>query len=78
MRREAAIVVTEWITDALGDDVAKAWVWECTPMPCGLPSDDQLAEGLSLALGEITINALLDKTYREIDEQMAEYRSRFG
>ncbi len=71
MRKDAAVTVTRWITDAHGDDVASLWVWECTPMPCGLPSDEQLQEGLSLALGEVTIGALLAKSYHEMNEELA-------
>lgn len=74
-RKEAAVTVTRWITEAHGDQVASAWVWECTPMPCGLPSDEQLHEGVSLALGEVTIGELLAKSYREMDEEMAAYRA---
>ncbi len=71
-RKEATTTVIRWITDAHGDEVAGAWAWECTPMPCGLPSDEQLHEGVSLALGEITIGALLAKSYRAMDEAMAQ------
>lgn len=73
LRKQAAETVVRWITDMQGEEVAQAWVWECTPMPCGLPSDEQLQEGLSLALGEVTIGALLAKTYREMDEELRRY-----
>jgi len=51
-RHKAAQAVTAWITEYRGERIASYWVWERTPMPCGLPDDEQLAEGLALALGE--------------------------
>ena len=45
-RKAAAVAVSEWLTEYAGEDVASFWVWERTPMPIGLPSDEQLAEGL--------------------------------
>lgn len=48
-RRAATVTVIDWLTETCGPDVANAWAWEHTPMPCGLPSDEQLAEGLSWA-----------------------------
>ena len=59
------MTVTRWIVEAHGEEVALAWVWECTPMPVGFPSPEQLREGVSLALGEVTIGELLAKSYRE-------------
>lgn len=31
-----------------GEELADYWVWEMTPMPVGLPSDEQLEEGRKL------------------------------
>lgn len=78
LRKQAAETVARWITEMQGEEVASAWAWECTPMPCGLPSDEQLQEGLSLALGEVSIGALLAKTYREMEEEMRRYNESQG
>ena len=48
-RHEAAKAVAQWLTEECGEEVAGFWVWERTPMPCGLPSDAQLEEGLRWA-----------------------------
>ena len=49
-RKAAAVAVSEWLTEYAGEEVASFWVWERTPMPIGLPSDEQLAEGLKWVL----------------------------
>lgn len=49
-RKQAAVAVAEWITEYHGEDAALFWVWERTPMPVGLPDDEQLEAGLRMAL----------------------------
>lgn len=75
LRKAAAVAVTEWIVEMRGEETAQTWAWECTPMPCGLPTDEQLAEGLAVALGDLSIGALLDKCYREMDEAFQAYKA---
>lgn len=49
-RREATTVVMEWLREHHGEDAVNFWAWEMTPMPFGLPLDEQLAEGLEMAV----------------------------
>lgn len=49
-RRAAAVTVYGWLDEIHGRDVAEWWVWERTPFPCGLPLDEQLEEGLTIAV----------------------------
>ncbi len=49
-RKQAAKAVVAWLIEYHSEEVANYWAWECTPMPCGLPSDKQLEHGLSMAL----------------------------
>lgn len=49
VRRAKTKVVLDELTRAGGDDLASHWAWEMTPMPVGLPSDEQLAEGREMA-----------------------------
>lgn len=49
-RKRAAVTICEWLTEYCGQATADYWAWERTPMPCGLPSDEQLDEGLQNAL----------------------------
>jgi len=51
-RKRATETIIDWITEYRGSDLATYWEWERTPMPCGLPLDEQLDEGLALALGD--------------------------
>jgi len=56
-----------------GPDLASHWAWEMTPMPCGLPSDKQLAQGRELA--KMSAEAREDerlKLRQQIDADMAE------
>jgi hypothetical protein len=50
VRRVATKHILGMLTAAHGPKVADYWAWERTPMPCGLPSDEQLGEGLRMAL----------------------------
>lgn len=43
-KAEAARIAKE-LTEVCGEATASYWVWEETPMPVGLPSDEQLARG---------------------------------
>lgn len=49
-RRAATKVVIGWIIESCGDAAADYWAWERTPMPCDLPSDEQLDEGIEMAV----------------------------
>jgi len=64
--------VVQWITERHGDHVASDWLWNCTPYPCGLPTGEQLEEGLQLAAGELTIGALIEECLRRLDVAMSE------
>ena len=72
-RRRATQSVIEWISESLGDEVASNWAWGATPIPCGLPSDKQLDEGLRVATGELSIGSLLGQVEQETSEQMDAY-----
>lgn len=74
-RKDATRAVIAWIVEALGDQAADTWAWEATPMPCGLPSDEQLDEGLRVATGELRMSDLLDRVYAEMAEAAAECMS---
>jgi len=49
-RKRATQVLVQWLTEERGEETASFWAWERTPMPFGLPSDEQLDEGLRLAV----------------------------
>lgn len=72
LEREPTKAVLGWIEEAHGPAVASAWAWNCTPIPCGFPTPDILEEGLALALGEVTIGALIAKVEEELDAMMKE------
>ncbi len=74
-QRAKAGIVIAWIVEALGEEAASTWAWECTPMPCWLPSDEQLDEGLRIASGELDLREHVTRCYAEMDEQMATYRA---
>lgn len=44
-RKAEAVRIAKELTEVCGEDTASYWVWEETPMPCGLPDDEQLAVG---------------------------------
>ncbi len=67
-RKRATETVMRWIEDAHGEEVAGAWAIECTPIPCGLPDDQMLDDGLSLALGEVTIGQLIARAHASMLE----------
>jgi hypothetical protein len=77
-RKARTQIVLDWIIESRGNDVAGLWAWETTPMPCGLPSDEQLEAGLRVATGEVHINDLLAATYAEMDRLLAEADERGG
>jgi len=58
-RKRRTQSVLDLISERHGSSVARDWAWACTPIPCGLPSDEQLEDGLRLARGDTTIEALL-------------------
>ena len=66
-RHKQTVIVMEWITEKYGPEVASWWYWECTPMPCGLPDDEQLRDGLRLAAGEMSIAQLGEKVDGKVD-----------
>lgn len=72
-RRKSALYISEWIEELQGREASELWVWECTPIPCGLPSDQQLEEGLAVALGEISIGCLVNRSHEEMTAALAEY-----
>jgi hypothetical protein len=41
--------------------LAEIWFWSFTPLPIGLPSDEQLEEGRQLLSGELTLAQLSEK-----------------
>ena len=69
----AAQTVYGWIKEAQGERIAELWFWECTPMPCGLPSAEQLDEGLRVATGELAMRDLLRRVYAEMAALSAQY-----
>ena len=71
-RRTATIAVETWIRESLGNDAALLWLWELTPMPCGLPSDAQLDEGLRIAAREAELFEVLERTHAEMAAQADE------
>lgn len=64
LERERSLIVLRWIREAHGDEVAAVWANECTALPGRPLSEELLQEGLSLALGEVTIGELVAKSYR--------------
>lgn len=48
-RQEETRKVLAELTDAGGEELASYWAWERTPLPCGLPLDEQLVEGRKMA-----------------------------
>jgi hypothetical protein len=62
-----------------GEDVAETWFWCHTPMPIGLPLDEQLDFGLTLAsVGRDAAIPLMredrDRYEREVSEAMRSYQ----
>ena len=75
-RREATITLLTWLAETCGEDVAETWAWLHTPMPCGLPLDKHLEEGLRWAAAgrEAALpmmDAALAEVHRRLDEAMA-------
>jgi hypothetical protein len=64
-RRNATQTVLAWITESCGSKSADFWAWEMTPMPCGLPSDEQLEDGLQMALFVPPRERSEDKTWQQ-------------
>jgi hypothetical protein len=74
-RKIAFALLIQRLEDTLGIDVARHFFWSCTPMPFGLPSDAQLAEGQKLLTGELTIHELLAKVEKEMYEAYKAYKA---
>jgi hypothetical protein len=73
-RYEATLAVLCWLEESCGKDVAHRWFWEHTPMPCGLPLDDQLEQGLLwAALGREAALPLIDEDRVRIDAEMTKW-----
>lgn len=60
-RKKETQEVLDKIRDRLGEDVAHAWLWSCTPFPRDLPSEEQIAEGWAVAEGGLTVGWLMAK-----------------
>lgn len=52
LRLEASKLVVRLLESVRGKEIADFWAWELTPMPCGVPSWEQLAEALRMAVGD--------------------------
>ncbi len=74
-RKRTTETVINWIVESQGEKAASDWAWGATPIPCGLPSDKQLEEGLRVATGELSIWELLGQVEREMSESMAAYEA---
>jgi hypothetical protein len=61
-RRAATYAVLQWLEEYCGKEVADFWAWERTPMPVGLPSDEQLEEGMNMAVKRVRF----EKTHEEM------------
>jgi len=80
MSRLARRYATYWILTALdrlhGENYGAAWAWELTPIPCGLPTWGQLAQGLMLALtpwpfARRVMRSQIRTAYRQMDLAVA-------
>lgn len=71
---ETMQIVYDWIVETQGEEAAEIWLWACTPFPCGLPTDEQLEEGLAVAYGKITLGQLLAKVDAEMRRCLEEHR----
>jgi len=72
-RREATQLVLVWLEETCGADVAHDWYWEHTPLPCGLPLDDQLDQGLQwAAMGRKAALPLMANDRAAYHREMAE------
>lgn len=67
-RKQATIAVYEWLTEAKDEEFANLWLWAATPFPAGLPSDEQLDEGLRVATGELSLSDVLAKVEADMEE----------
>lgn len=75
-RRESTVTILSWLAECCGEDVADTWAWLHTPMPCGLPLDPHLEEGLRWAAAGREaampmMHAALAEVHRRLDEAMA-------
>ena len=70
-RKRRTLEVVGAIAMRHGDDTASTWVWNCTPMPFGLPSDEQLESGLRLVHGDVTIDELVGRVIADMDALVA-------
>ena len=75
-RKAATETVLRWIEEAHGERAASSWAWECTPIPCGLPSDQQLDEGLRIASGELDLREHVSRCYAEMERQAGQRQSK--
>jgi len=80
-RKDATIAVLTWLEETCGKDIADTWAWCHTPMPCGLPLDEQLEEGLAWAAVGREAALPMMRASREAYEQyvreaMAELRAK--
>ncbi len=75
-RIATAQIIVDWLRETRGDKEAELWVWNLTPMPCGLPTDSQLEDGLRIAAGEVPIGVLLEESEREMLKGLDKVRNR--
>lgn len=75
-RKAATVAVCEWIEEYQGKHWAETWIWSRTPFPCALPNDEQLAEGLELAINGFTpaLKQRWDDDEAAMDREMARIR----
>lgn len=67
------IIVLGWVEDLIGKEKTSAYLWQCTSFPFGPPNQNNLAEALSLAAGEVSWDYVMEKADRELAEAMAAY-----
>jgi hypothetical protein len=70
LHKQATLAVIEWIAEKHGEAAADWWLWEATPLPCWLPSERQLWDGMRLALGEFSLIQFKERVRGKFEYEM--------
>lgn len=73
LRKEATLAVVIWIEEYLTPKAAHDWLWNCTPYPFGLPTDEMLYDGLDVALLVLPLRDLMNR----INSDMARWHDEY-
>lgn len=76
MEKQNSVQVLNWLEEHLRKESADRWLWMCTAYPFRFLSEEELKEGLSLAVGDLCLDSVVKKHDDEMWESFNEFKNK--